>query len=570
MSHTPTKKSVFERIGGSGGTSSSPSGTTNVSHKSTHGFCNTFIKTGLCPLGDTCQFIHEQPNVDKPQGSKDEMRITKTITRVVDMSSAPIKSTITVSNEQRPVVVVSNTTQSTRTVVESANTTSMDHSDRRSSGSDRKQSHSRTSDSKTKSSSKKKTQSSSYENRHSSNKKTRPIDSDSPVSSASDSEYAHSSHKHKSKSDPHSTSLKHKKHESLSPNRDEEETLNDQLIRQNQAYAKSPKRTIVITERKKDENTKRTNKSSKSIPDIEFLGSKKINRDKKSNETIHQQAENTKKNIEVKREKKSPNKSSSDQQRHHSSSTNTSNTSLSEKTIQIKTEDTKHSSNKTQHSSERYERSDRTAPQSTPPVVQLSPTPELSEKGSVIVPNEIEKTIPVQPPSPICVILDDDSSPAPSIEKKIVRQISEKKTNDNEKNSSKSTKRSRDSDKNHEKEKTTEHTEMKRKRLNDGSSRKIIPSSKSRNENRSTSNRSDVRRSANTSSRDESSSRKYKEKSESKTSHSSDLKDRNSTAPSSKSRSNNDRRDPARSSPDRKRSTHRREKEKRFRKCHRF
>jgi hypothetical protein len=173
--------------------------------------------------------------------------------------------------------------------------------------------------------------------------------SDSPVSSASDSEYAHSSHKHKSKSDPHPTSLKHKKHESLSPNRDEEETLNDQLIRQNQAYAKSPKRTIVITERKKDENTKRTNKSSKSIPDIEFLGSKKINRDKKSNETIHQQAENTKKNIEVKREKKSPNKSSSDQQRHHSSSTNTSNTSLSEKTIQIKTEDTKHSSNKTQY-----------------------------------------------------------------------------------------------------------------------------------------------------------------------------------------------------------------------------
>ncbi len=88
----------------------------------------------------------------------------------------------------------------------------------------------------------------------------------------------------------------------------------------------------------------------------------------------------------------------------------------------------------------------------------------------MIVPNEIEKTIPVQPPSPICVILDDDSSPAPSIEKKIVRQISEKKTNDNEKNSSKSTKRSRDSDKNHEKEKTTEHTEMKRKRLNDGNS----------------------------------------------------------------------------------------------------
>jgi len=121
-------------------------------------------------------------------------------------------------------------------------------------------------------------------------------------------------------------------------------------------YNKSPKRTIVITERKKDEDIKQINKNSKSKinPDIEFLGSKKTHRDKKSIETIHQQAENTKKSLEIKREKKSPSKSStSDQQRHHSSSTNTSNTS-----INIKIEDTK---NKTilRQSSERYERSDR-------------------------------------------------------------------------------------------------------------------------------------------------------------------------------------------------------------------
>jgi hypothetical protein len=43
------------------------------------------------------------------------------------MSSPPIKSTVTVSNEQRPVVI-SNSIQSTRTVVESVNTTSTDHS----------------------------------------------------------------------------------------------------------------------------------------------------------------------------------------------------------------------------------------------------------------------------------------------------------------------------------------------------------------------------------------------------------------------------------------------------------
>lgn len=170
--------------------------------------------------------------------------------------------------------------------------------------------------------------------------------SDSPISSASESDYTHSSHKHKRKTDSYSTSSsKHKKHSSVSPNRDNEETLNDQLIRQSQTYNKSPKRTIVITERKTDENSKRSNKDSKSKinPDIEFLGSKKINRDKKSTETIHQQAENPKKTMDVKREKKSPSKSSSsDQQRRHSSST----TSVNEKNLQIKIE---HPSSKTQY-----------------------------------------------------------------------------------------------------------------------------------------------------------------------------------------------------------------------------
>lgn len=52
--------------------------------------------------------------------------------------------------------------------------------------------------------------------------------------------------------------------------------------------------------------------------------------------------------MEIKREKKSPTRSS-DQQRRHSSSTNTSSTSIYEKTLQIKIEDTKHSSTKTQY-----------------------------------------------------------------------------------------------------------------------------------------------------------------------------------------------------------------------------
>ncbi|CAF1477150.1 unnamed protein product [Adineta ricciae] len=571
MSHAPIKKSVFDRIGGN---SSSPSGVTNSTNKSTHGFCNTFIKTGSCPLGDTCKYIHEQPNFDKQSGSNDDFRITKTITRVVDMSSSSsMKSTVTVSNEQRPVVV-SNSIQSNRTVIESI-APSIDHSaDRRSSGSDRKQLESHHSSSKVRSSSnstessKKKSHSSSHEIRHSSSKKQRAVESESSVSSASDSEYTHSSRKQKKKSN-HSSSAKHKKRDSISPtNHDEEETLNDQLLRQTSSCNRSPKRTIMIARRSKDEATKSTSKDSKSksVPEIEFLGSKKVKPEKKPVETIHQQTESNKKSNEIKREKKSPSRSISEQQRRHSSSTNTSSTSMYERSTQVKTEDAKSSTSKAQNSSER---SDRNAAELTPPVlVQLSPTPpiqaasEMSDKGSVEHSVEAEKSHVNQPSSPVCVILDDDSSPAPSVDKKDARQVltkSVKKSSEPEKTSSKSSKRSRDVEKIHTKDKSSESSESKRKRLNDGSSKKVTSSNKSRDETRSTSSRSDPRRSAvNTASRDESSSRKHKDKLEVKSSRSSDAKDHTST----KSRSNSIRHDTTRSSSEKKRSSHRHGKEK--------
>ncbi|CAM4742616.1 unnamed protein product [Rotaria magnacalcarata] len=571
MSHTPMKKSVFERIERGGGNSSPSSSTANTSHKSTHGFCSIYIKNGSCPLGDTCKYIHEQPNLDKQQGSKEELRITKTITRVVDMSSPSIKSTVTVSNEQR-AVSSSTSIPSSRTVIESG-LTSNDQSDRRLSSSDHKQSQRRSSDTKRKSSSNLK-ESSLKKKTHPSSKNKRSMDSDSPVDSTSDSEYTHSSHKSKKKSDTHSTSTKYKTCESISPQYDEDETLNDQLLRQTQTNVKSPKRTIVITGRKKDENTKRTSKDTKSNPDIEFLGSKIISRDKKSIETIHQQAENNKKSMDIKRERKSPSRSSSDQQKRRSSVTTTNNAMTNDRNMQIKTEDTKYQSNKAQNSSEQ---SDRSASQSTPPVVQLSPSPSITttsdilEKGSVTLSNELEKVTSVQPPSPICVILDDDdSTPSLSVEKKILPQSSTipvKRTHGSDKNSSKPAKRSHDSDKRRSKEKTNENTETKPKRLNDGSSKKSTTSRKTENDNRSTSNRSDSRRPVNTSSRDEPSSRKYKEKPESRPGKSNDSKDRNLPAPppppsSSKSRGASDRRDVTRSSPEKKRSTHRRGKEK--------
>lgn len=193
--------------------------------------------------------------------------------------------------------------------------------------------------------------------------------------------------------------------------------MNDQINRQNSVQNKSPKRTIVISERKKEENAKsssKTSKPTKSNPDIEFLGSKKVNRDEKSTETIHQQAEYPKKTIEIKREKKSPAKSI-DRQRQHSSSMNST------------TEKTK--------------------------------TDQLSSS------HENDKSNVVQPSSPICVILDDDSDPAPLVDKK----STEKKTNESEK-TSKSSKRSREPEKSHSsKDKTSsEHSEAKRKRLSDG------------------------------------------------------------------------------------------------------
>lgn len=100
--------------------------------------------------------------------------------------------------------------------------------------------------------------------------------------------------------------------------------------------------------------------------------------------------------------------------------------------------------------------------------MQLSPVPEPVEKESVALPNEAEKFTTVQPSSPVCVILDDDSSPTPSVEKKVVRQISEKKSHEPEKSTSKQVKRSRDSDPNPPKDKPDEHSESKRKRLTDG------------------------------------------------------------------------------------------------------
>ena len=142
------------------------------------------------------------------------------------------------------------------------------------------------------------------------------------------------------------------------------------------------------------------------------------------------------------------------------------------------------------NSSERYERPDRSrfrknwcfsiliffiihlgAPQSTPSIVQLSPTPDTSGKNAPAVVNESEKLASALPPSPPCVILDDDSSPAPSIDKKSTRQTpttSAKKSTDTDKSSSKATKRSRESDKALQKDKPSESTETKRKRLTDG------------------------------------------------------------------------------------------------------
>ena len=95
----------------------------------------------------------------------------------------------------------------------------------------------------------------------------------------------------------------------------------------------------------------------------------------------------------------------------------------------------------------------------------------MSDKESVEHSVEAEKSHSNLPSSPVCVILDDDSSPAPSIDKKDTRQVlakQVKKSVEPEKTSSKSSKRSRDVEKTHIKDKSSESSESKRKRLNDG------------------------------------------------------------------------------------------------------
>jgi hypothetical protein len=102
----------------------------------------------------------------------------------------------------------------------------------------------------------------------------------------------------------------------------------------------------------------------------------------------------------------------------------------------------------------------------------------MSEKASTELSTEPERPTVPPPPSPVCVILDDDSSPPPSVERKVARQASTtpvKKTNEPEKNDVKPSKRSRESEKNHEKEKPTVSTDLKRKRLNDGIASYLVP-----------------------------------------------------------------------------------------------
>ena len=92
--------------------------------------------------------------------------------------------------------------------------------------------------------------------------------SDSAVSSASDSEYQHSSHKRKKRSDRLPSSSKHKKHDSPSPppppsHRVDESAVNDHNVRPASSSKKSPKRTILITpsnDRKKEDTGTRTAK----------------------------------------------------------------------------------------------------------------------------------------------------------------------------------------------------------------------------------------------------------------------------------------------------------------------
>jgi hypothetical protein len=120
--------------------------------------------------------------------------------------------------------------------------------------------------------------------------------------------------------------------------------------------------------------------------------------------------------------------------------------------------------------------------QSITHVVQLSPRSpasnvvESTEKTatgpvSTVSIHEIDKSMSNQVKSPPCVILDDDSSPSPSVEKKSSRQASTtpvKRSQDTDKTNSKSIKQTRESDKSVSKEKSYDNNEIKRKRQVDG------------------------------------------------------------------------------------------------------
>ena len=101
-------------------------------------------------------------------------------------------------------------------------------------------------------------------------------------------------------------------------------------------------------------------------------------------------------------------------------------------------------------------------------VVASEPLEKVTS-SSVIEP---EKTARLQSSSPVCVILDDDSSPIPPTDKKPARHTPttsvKKAVTEHEKANAKPAKRSRDSEKAASKDKSSETSETKRKRLNDG------------------------------------------------------------------------------------------------------
>ena len=91
---------------------------------------------------------------------------------------------------------------------------------------------------------------------------------------------------------------------------------------------------------------------------------------------------------------------------------------------------------------------------------------DRNTSSSVVEP---DKAASIRSSSPVCVILDDDSSPIPSTDKKAARHTPttpmKKAAVEHDKADSKPAKRSRDSEKAASKDKSSE---IKRKRLNDG------------------------------------------------------------------------------------------------------